>query len=90
MIDVPIRSAHVSGRSPRQSRLGWGGTGNALSIDMELLGRLFAALGISLVLTLVLLVLYQDDPQAQMPGATTAAVAISQQTSVATAAVDTP
>ena len=58
---------------------------------MELLGRLFAALGISLVLTLLLLVLYQDDPQAQMPGtATTAAVAIGQQTSVATAAVDNP
>ena len=33
---------------------------------MELLGRVFAALGISLVLTLLLLVLYQDDPQAQM------------------------
>ena len=34
---------------------------------MELLGRVCAALGISLVLTLLLLVLYQDDPQAQMP-----------------------
>ena len=33
---------------------------------MELLGRVCAALGISLVLTLLLLVLYQDDPQAQM------------------------
>ena len=35
-------------------------------MNMELLGRVFAALGISLVLTLLLLVLYQDDPQAQM------------------------
>ena len=33
---------------------------------MELLGRVCTALGISLVLTLLLLVLYQDDPQAQM------------------------
>jgi hypothetical protein len=30
---------------------------------MELLGRVGAALGISLVLTLLLLVLYQDDSQ---------------------------
>jgi hypothetical protein len=57
-------------------------------MNMELVGRVFAALGISLVLTLLLLVLYQDDSQAQMPG-TTATAAISQ-TSVATAAVDTP
>jgi hypothetical protein len=35
-------------------------------MNMELLGRVFAAVGISLVLTLLLLVLYQDDPQAQM------------------------
>jgi hypothetical protein len=56
-------------------------------MNMELLGRVFAALGISLVLTLLLLVLYQDDPQAQVPG-TTAAV-ISHR-SVATATVDTP
>jgi hypothetical protein len=34
-------------------------------MNMELLGRVFTALGISLVLTLLLLVLYQDDPQAQ-------------------------
>jgi hypothetical protein len=34
-------------------------------MNMDLLGRLFTALGISLVLTLLLLVLYQDDPQAQ-------------------------
>ena len=32
---------------------------------MELLGRVLAALGISLVLTLLLLVLYQDDGQQQ-------------------------
>jgi hypothetical protein len=31
--------------------------------NMELLGRVCAALGISLVLTLLLLVLYQDDVQ---------------------------
>ncbi len=31
--------------------------------NMELLGRACAALGISLVLTLLLLVLYQDDGQ---------------------------
>jgi hypothetical protein len=36
-------------------------------MNMELLGRVCTALGISLVLTLLLLVLYQDDPQAQMP-----------------------
>lgn len=33
---------------------------------MELLGRLGVAIGISLVLTLLLLVLYQDDGAAQM------------------------
>lgn len=32
---------------------------------MELLGRVLAALGISLVLTLLLLVLYQDDAAQQ-------------------------
>ena len=32
---------------------------------MELLGRVLVALGISLVLTLLLLVLYQDDSQQQ-------------------------
>lgn len=37
-------------------------------MNMELLGRVFAAIGISMVLTLLLLVLYQDDPQAQMQG----------------------
>jgi hypothetical protein len=41
--------------------------------DMELLGRVLAALGISLVLTLLLLVLYQDDSQAAQP-ATPAAI----------------
>ena len=46
---------------------------------IELLGRLGAALGISLVLTLLLLVLYQDDsaqamqPEPAMTQATTAA-----------------
>ena len=32
-------------------------------MNMELLGRVAAALGISLILTLLLLVLYQDDAQ---------------------------
>jgi hypothetical protein len=43
------------------------GTENALGMSMELLGRLGAALGISLVLTLLLLVLYQDDGQRPEP-----------------------
>jgi hypothetical protein len=38
---------------------------------MELLGRVCAALGISLVLTLLLLVLYQDDSQQQQGSAIT-------------------
>jgi hypothetical protein len=33
---------------------------------MELLGRIGAAIGISLVLTLLMLVLYQDDSGAQL------------------------
>jgi hypothetical protein len=37
--------------------------------NMELLGRVLAALGISLVLTLLLLVLYQDDSQQAQPAA---------------------
>ena len=43
-------------------------------MDMELFGRLLVALGISLVLTLLLLVLYQDDAQQQpVPAAITQA-----------------
>lgn len=38
---------------------------------MELLGRVLTALGISLVLTLLLLVLYQDDGQQMQPVPTT-------------------
>jgi len=34
-------------------------------MNMELFGRVCAALGISLILTLLLLVLYQDDTQLQ-------------------------
>jgi hypothetical protein len=56
--------------------------------NMELLGRVLAALGITLVLTLLLLVLYQDDSQAQpvapaaitqaaAPGALEASVAVT-------------
>lgn len=45
---------------------------------MELLGRLGAAIGISLVLTLLLLVLYQDDQAAQSaPANLTQAVAVT-------------
>ena len=48
--------------------------------NMELLGRLGVALGISLVLTLLLLVLYQDDAQqAQSAAITPAIVAIETQ-----------
>jgi hypothetical protein len=59
-------------------------------MNMELLGRVFAAVGISLVLTLLLLVLYQDDPQAQVPGAATTAAVTMSQTPIETAAVATP
>jgi hypothetical protein len=58
-------------------------------MNMELLGRIFAAVGISLVLTLLLLVLYQDDPQAQVPGSTTTAAVTISQTPIETAAVAT-
>lgn len=43
--------------------------------NMELLGRVCAALGITLVLTLLLLVLYQDDGQQGEPVAITQATA---------------
>lgn len=36
-----------------------------LHMNMELFGRVCVALGISLILTLLLLVLYQDDTQQQ-------------------------
>ena len=49
------------------------GIAYALLQGMELLGRLAAVVGISLVITLLLLVLYQDDTaQAQEPGPSTA------------------
>jgi hypothetical protein len=57
-------------------------------MSMELFGRLCAALGISLVLTLLLLVLYQDDAQA-VPQGEPAVVAASP-SSPGAAAVDTP
>lgn len=48
-----------------------------LKRNMELLGRVCAALGISLVLTLLLLVLYQDDaPQGPTVTMTQTSVAI--------------
>ena len=58
------------------------GIAYALSESMELLSRLFAVVGISLALTLLLLVLYQDDAaqaQEQM-----SALTISQSASAAT------
>ena len=49
------------------------GIAYAILRGMELLGRLAAVVGISLVLTLLLLVLYQDDTaQAQEAGPSTA------------------
>lgn len=55
------------------------GTAYALKQGMELLGRLAAVIGISLVLTLLLLVLYQDDSAAAnmepLPTITAAATA---------------
>jgi hypothetical protein len=44
---------------------------------MELLGRLGAAIGISLVLTLLLLVLYQDDSTQLQPEATSITQAVA-------------
>ena len=61
MIVQPIGSNTFPGplRSPvLASEMHW-------PMNMELLGRVGAALGISLVLTLLLLVLYQDDTQQQ-------------------------
>lgn len=55
------------------------GIAYALQQGMELLGRLAAVIGISLVLTLLLLVLYQDDSAAMnlepLPTITAAATA---------------
>ena len=47
--------------------------------NMELLGRVCAALGISLVLTLLLLVLYQDDAQ-QVQSATNTQATVAIET----------
>lgn len=58
-----------------------------LAMSMELFGRLCAALGISLVLTLLLLVLYQDDAQAVPQGQP---VVVASPSSPNAAAVDTP
>lgn len=59
-----------------------------LAMSMELFGRLCAALGISLVLTLLLLVLYQDDAQAVPQGGQP--VVVASPSSPNAAAVDTP
>ena len=56
-------------------------------MSMELVGRLCTALGISLVLTLLLLVLYQDDTQAVPQGEPVVAASPSSPTA---AAIDTP
>ena len=53
---------------------------------MELLGRLGVALGISLVLTLLLLVLYQDDSTQLQPASTS----ITQATASTTGSGGTP
>ncbi len=53
---------------------------------MELLARLGAVLGISLALTLLLLMLYQDDPQQAQAGQP----ASITQASTTAVAVDTP
>jgi hypothetical protein len=50
----------------------------------ELLARLGAALGISLVLTLLLLVLYQDDGSAQMQNQPSTSIAVSQASAATT------
>ena len=57
------------------------------AMSMELFGRLCAALGISLVLTLLLLVLYQDDAQVVPQGEPIVVAAPSSPTA---AAIDTP
>jgi hypothetical protein len=58
---------------------GSAGIAYALQQGMELLGRLAAVIGISLVLTLLLLVLYQDDAASvnmePLPSITAAAAA---------------
>ena len=55
----------VDGRVSADNFSSRAGIRYALVMDMELFGRLLVALGISLVLTLLLLVLYQDDGQQQ-------------------------
>ena len=58
------------------------GIAYALLQGMELLGRLAAVVGISLVITLLLLVLYQDDTaQAQESGPSTAITQAASATS---------
>ena len=47
---------------------------------MELLGRVGAAIGISLVITLLLLVLYQDDVQVPQEPAVAHSAAVQQGT----------
>ena len=56
---------------------------------MELLGRIATALGISLVLTLLLLAFYQDDGQTVIPAVMTQAVPAAA-AQAAAVAVDTP
>ena len=59
------------------------GKRNAVMRNMELLGRACAALGISLVLTLLLLVLYQDDPQQTQVQPASASITQASTTAVA-------
>ena len=58
--------------------------------SMELLGRVLAALGISLVLTLLLLVLYQDDSQAAQPVAPAAITQAAAPVAIEASAAATP
>ena len=58
--------------------------------NMELLGRVLAAFGISLVLTLLLLVLYQDDSQAAQPAAPAAITQAAAPGAIEASAAATP
>ena len=59
-------------------------------MNMELLGRVLVALGISLALTALLLVLYQDDAQATQPEPTAITQAVNPGTIQAASAAATP
>lgn len=66
---MSISPREARGTPPKRRRLGVADASTVLALDMrepgsmELLGRVCAALGISLVLTLLLAILYQDEGQ---------------------------